>query len=182
MVAKKKIVGKTNPTGVNKGIEKGVATSQFEGRVICKKCGKDIEFTLGTELHRKCPRCGAVVERNIKHEEHQAGKIIKWDILRRSKKTWLLFGLFLAGVAVAYNIAGFFTCLFADGRWWLALMSIPFIVGAYFCIRVTRKKSASGKYKFFAWTAGGVLILAAALVVVTAIPELSEKVKDLVNR
>ena len=167
----------TKKTGVNKGIEKGVSTEQFKDLVICKKCGKEVEFTLGSTLFLKCPRCNARVERDIKREEKQAKKIIKWDILRRSKKAQLAFGFFLTVLAAGYNILGFFLGWF-EPNWWMGLFSIPFIIIAYFCIRGTKTQSASKKYKFYAWLAGWVVLAAIIVVVATTVPAIADWIRD----
>ena len=178
MAAKSKVMNK-KATGVNKGLKEGMQPEQFEGRVICKKCGKDIEFTLQSELFQKCPRCGKVVERQAKDETKRAGRIIKWDILRRSKRAMLRIGAFLSVVAITYNLTGFFTGLFnkplGNGTfWWLALLSLPLVVLAYFCMRTTYVKSASKKYKFFAWLSFSLVIIALALIVITAVPDFNK--------
>ena len=179
-MAKKNTTDK-KPTGVNKGIKEGIDPEKFKGRVICKKCGKDIEFTLESELFRKCPRCGARVERDIEAETAEAKKIIKYDIMKRAKKFTLHFGIFLTAVALAWNITGFFTGLFAGNFWWLAMLSLPLIALSYALTRVTRLKSASKRYKFFAWLALVLNLIALAAVVVTAVPVINEKLIEWYN-
>ena len=159
-------------TGVNKGIEKGVSEEQFNGKVICKKCGKEVEFTLGSKLFVKCPRCNARVERDLKSENKKANKIIKWDILRRSKKAQLAFGLFLVVLGAGFVVLNFFLNFLGD-MWWLGFAGLPFIlVGALF-IMITRKNSASKKYKFYAWLAGWI-VLAAIAVTLISIPAVAD--------
>jgi len=177
-----KPVKKTPPpkkTGVNKGIEKGVAEKEFEDRVICKKCGKGIDFTLGSKLFVKCPRCNARVERNLKHENKKANKIIKWDILRRSKKAQLIFGLFWVILGAGFVIANFFLDFLGD-LWYLGFLALlPIFLGSYF-IMITRKNSASKKYKFYAWLAGW-LVLAAIAVTAISVPAVADWARDLLN-
>lgn len=169
-------------SGVNKAMQEGVAPSEFTSRVICKKCGKDIEFTLGSELFLKCPRCQNRVERNLADENKGAKKIIKYDILRRSKKYLLQFGFVLTLLVLAYNTVGFFCGLFDDGKWWLALLSLPFVAIAYVFVRITYKKSASKKYRVFSFITFGLVALTAAVVVVTAVPLFSEKLMGLYDK
>jgi len=168
-------------TGINKGIEKGVSEQQFKDRVICKKCDKAIDFNLGSKLFIKCPRCDARVERDLKDEEKKAKKIIKWDILRRSKKAQLSFGFTLTVLALAYNIAGFFAGWF-EPHWWFGLFSIPFVVISYFCIKGTKKGSASAKYRFYAWLALIVNFVALLIIIATSAPYLSEKIHEFLGR
>jgi len=179
MTAKKQTVGAVKATGVNKGIKHGVEAEQFEGRVICKKCGKDIEFTLGSELFLKCPRCRNKVERDLKSENKESKKIIKFDLLRRSKKYLLHFGVLLTALALTYNIFGFFSSLFANHGWWLALVSLPLVALSVACTRITRLKSASKKYRFFAWLAIGLNLAALAVICITALPELNARLLTL---
>jgi len=174
MTAKKQSTGAIKPTGINKGIKEGIDAEKFQGRVICKKCGKDIEFIMGSDLFVRCPRCKNKVERDLATENKEAKKIIKYDILRRSKKYLLQIGFVLTCIALAWNIAGFFSEWFASGYWWLALMSIPLVLLSLATTRVTRMKSASKKYRFFAWLALGLNIFALAVIAVTAIPYLNE--------
>lgn len=159
--------------GVNKGIEKGVDSDKFYDKVICKKCGKEIEFLLEGKFFQKCPRCNARVERNLKQEGKQAKRIIVLDILRRSKRAQLHFGFILTMISFAYSVTGFFTGIFTGNRWWLALLSLPFVVLAFFLMKGTRQKSASKKYKFYAWLALIINFVAFALIVVTAVPPLN---------
>jgi DNA-directed RNA polymerase subunit RPC12/RpoP len=168
-------------TGVNKGIEQGMSPEDFSDMVVCKKCGKDVEFTLGSKLFMKCPRCGARIERNLKKEEQQAKGIIKDDIKRRNKHAWLSVGFFLTIVSIAYSIAGFFTNLFLNGDWYLALFALPLIVISYFCMRRTRDHSASRLFRFYARLALIVNFVALALIIVTAWPWLTDKVMDLLG-
>jgi len=141
----------------------------FKGRVICKKCGKDIDFTLGSELFQKCPRCNGKIDRDIVAEDKQAKKIIKFDILRRAKKYTLEFGVFFALAAIAWNIIGFYGEWFEDGKWWLALLSLPFIAISYICTRITRLKSASKRYRILAWAALILICIALALSIATTV-------------
>lgn len=167
---------KTKPpkkTGVNKGIEKGVDPEKFYEKVICKKCGKEIEILLEGKYFQKCPRCEARVERNLKQEGKQAKRIIVLDILRRSKRAQLHLGFFLTLVSLAFSITGFFTGIFLP-RWWLALVTLPLVVLGYFCMLGTRQKSASKKYKFYAWLALIINFVAFGLIVITAVPLFNE--------
>lgn len=164
-------------TGVNKGIQKGVTEAQFNDKVICKKCGKEIEFTLGSQLFVKCPRCNKRMERNLKEENRRANRIIKWDILRRSKKAQLIFGLFWVIAGAGFNILNFFFAWIPANLWGLGFLTLPLIMlGAYF-IMITRKTSASKKYKFYAWLAGWI-VLAALAVTLISIPAVADYVRD----
>ena len=177
MVAKKN--QSLKPTGVNKGIKEGIDPKEFQGRVICKKCGKDIEFTLGSELFLRCPRCKGKIERDIKSEGKEAEKIIKFDLFRRSKKYLLQISFVLTSIAIAYNITGFFCGLFEPPLWWLALMSLPLVAVSYVCAAVARKKSAAKRYRIWAWVAVGLIGFAIAAIVVTVIPDINEKLMEL---
>jgi hypothetical protein len=177
MAKKNSKTAAAKPTGINQGIQEGMSPEQFQGRVICKKCGKDIEFTLGSQLFQRCPRCNIRVERDIASEEKQARKIVKWDILRRSKKTMLTLGFILTLGAIAYNVIGHFTDIFDDGHWWFALFSLPAVVCGYLCINITRFRSASKLYKFYAWLAVGLCVLALLIIIATAVPAISVYLK-----
>jgi len=168
-------------TGVNKGIEKGVEKEQFKDEVVCKKCGKEIEFTLGSKLFVKCPRCNARVERDLKAENKKANKIIKWDILRRSKKAQLSVGFFLTLLGLALNVAAYAANLWTP-YWWIRFATVPFVVLGYFCIRGTKKNSASAKYKFYAWLALWVNLAALLLIVVLTVPFLYEYLDKILAR
>jgi len=164
-------------TGVNKGIQKGVTEEQFNDKVICKKCGKEIEFTLTSQLFVKCPRCNKRMERNLKEEHRRANKIIKWDILRRSKKAQLIFGLFWVILGAGFCVLNFFFDWIPANLWGLGFLALlPIILGAYF-IMITRKQSASKKYKFYAWLAGWI-VLAAIAVTLISIPAVADYVRE----
>ena len=168
-------------TGVNKGIEKGVNEEQFNDKVICKKCGKEIEFTLGSQLFVKCPRCGKRMERNLKHENKKANRIIKWDLLRRSKKAQLSFGFTLIVLALIFNIVAYFAGWFTE-YWWIRFASVPFLVLAFFCIRGTRHGSAMKRYKFYAWLALWVNLGALLLVIALTVPFFYEFIDKILGR
>jgi len=179
MTAKKEQTGAIKPTGVNRAVKEGMDTDQFQGRVICKKCGKDIEFTKGSELFLKCPRCKNKIERDLATEDKEVKKVIKYDILRRSKKYLLQIGFVITCGAIAYNIVGFFSEWFTSGYWWLALLSLPFVALSFACTRITRLKSASKRHRVFAWLALGLNVLALAIIAVTAVPEINTKLSEL---
>jgi len=172
----------STPSGVNKGIQQGMQPEDFRGRVICKKCGKDIEFTLESELFQKCPRCKNKVERCLDAEGQEAKKIIKFDLLRRSKKYLLHIAIFIVSLAIAYNITGFFAGLFAENLWWLGLLSLPLVAVSYIFARVGMKKSAAKRYKVLGWIAVGLNLVALALIVVTAVPYINERLMALYGR
>jgi len=173
-------------TGVNKGIEQGMSKEQFEGRVICKKCGKDIEYTLGSKLFLKCPRCGKRVERCLKDEEKKAKKIIKLDILLRSKRTHLIAGLIFVILGAGFTVLNFCLAVFAgtpiipNNLWGLGFLTLPFILFGAFLIGITRRKSASKKYKFFA-ILSGLLVLIAIAITTICIPDVANWVRGLLN-
>lgn len=171
----------TKKTGVNKGIEKGVSTQQFKDMVICKKCGKEVEFTLGSQLFLKCPRCNARIERDLKKEEKKAKKIIKWDILRRSKKAQLSFGFTLTILALVYNTIGFFAGMF-DEMWWLGLFSVPFVILSYFLMKGTRKGSASVKYRFYAWLALIINLCVLLVIIATSVPLIADELHEFIGK
>jgi len=164
-------------TGVNKGIEKGVAEEKFDSRVICKKCSKEIDFTLGSKLFIKCPRCNARVERCLKTENKQAKKIISLDILSRSKRLYLALGLALVLLGAGFVILNFFAELVSD---WYGLLALVLIIPGAFFIMVTRWKSASKRYRFFAWLAGWI-VLAAVAVTLISIPYIAHEARELLG-
>ena len=165
-------------TGVNKGIQKGVREEKFDDKVICKKCGKEITFTLGSKLFIKCPRCAGRVERCLKEENKRANKIIKWDILRRSKKAQLIIGLFFVILGTGFNALNFFVQFWTGNLQYIGFATLPLILFGGFCIMWTRKTSASKKYKFYAWLAGWIVLAAIVVVVATSVPYLAENVRD----
>jgi len=169
-------------TGVNAGIEQGMPEQMFERKIKCHSCNKEVEYTLGSKLFTKCPRCGKKMERCVGAEKKEARRLIKWDILRRSKRTVLSFGFFLTLMALTFNIVGLFVNLFSDGRWWLALCSLPLIILSYFCMRITKTQSASKKYKFYARLALIVNFVALGVMLITAIPPVTDWVNDLMGR
>jgi len=167
-------------TGVNKGIEKGVSEEKFDGRVICKKCGKEINFTLGSKLFVKCPRCNARVERDLKQENKKANRIISLDILSRSKRLYLAVGLVIVILGAGFNIFNFFYPVIPANLWGLGFCTLPFIFLGAFFIMVTRWKSASKRYKFYAWLAGWI-VLAAIAVTLISIPYIADWARDLIG-
>lgn len=164
-------------SGVNKGIEKGVAEEKFEDRVICKKCGKGVDFTIGSKLFLKCPRCNTRVERNLKSENKKANKIIRWDVFLRSKKTQLVFGLILVILGAGFNILNFFFEWIPANLWGLGFLTLPFIFLGAYSITYTRRNSASKKYKFYAWLSGWI-VLAAVIVTLISIPAIADWVRE----
>jgi len=164
-------------TGVNKGIEKGVAEQQFQDKVICKKCGKELEFTLGSQLFIRCPRCNKRTERNLKTENKKANRIITLDILSRSKRLFLAVGLFLVVIGGGFNVLNFF---FGWVPEWYGLLTLPLIFIGAFCIMITRWKSASKRYKFYAWLAGWI-VLAAIAVTLLSVPYIANWARDLLG-
>jgi len=167
-------------TGVNKGIEQGMSPEQFESRVICKKCGKDIEFTLGSKLFLKCPRCNARVERCLKDENKKAKRIISLDILSRSKRLCLVIGLALVILGAGFNIFNFFYPVIPANLWGLGFLTLILIFPGAFFITVTRYKSASKKYRFYAWLSGWI-VLAAVVVTLISIPYIATWARELIG-
>jgi len=166
----------TKPTGINKVIEKGAPEQEMQGRVICKNCGKDINFTKTVRLHLNCPRCNAALERNIDQEYKQAKRVINYDFYLRNKKYFLYLGLVLASMALAFNTIGFFTQLFVNGRFWIALLSLPFVLINIAIIHFPRLKSQSRKHKILAWLLLVLNILAILAIIATAIPQLNDAI------
>jgi len=171
--------GTIKPTGVNEAIKDGLDPNQFQGRVICKKCGKDIEFTKGSELFLRCPRCHAKVERDLKEENQEVQKVIKYDLLRRSKRYLLQIGFVLTCIAIAYCAVGFFSEWFTSRDWWLALLALPFVAISFAFTRITRLKSATKRYRVFAWLALILNVIALAFIVVTAVPDINNRLHEL---
>jgi len=173
-------------TGVNKGIEKGVSEEKFDGRVICKKCGKEIDFTLGSKLFLKCPRCNVRVERCIDDENKKANKIIKMDVLLRSKRTHLIAGLVFVILGAGFVVLNFCLAVFGgtaiipNNLWGLGFLALPFILFGAFLIGITRRKSASKKYRFFAILSGILVIIALAITTI-CIPDVADWVRGLLN-
>jgi uncharacterized C2H2 Zn-finger protein len=164
-------------TGINKGIEKGVDEKEFASKVFCKKCDKEIEFTLGSKLFVKCPRCNARLERDLKDENKKANRIIKWDVLRRSKKAQLITGLVFVILGAGFNILNFFVDFMPSKLWALGLLTlIPVLLGGLL-IANTKNTSASKKYKFYAWLAGWVVLAAVAVVIITTVPAIAGEIR-----
>lgn len=155
-----------------------VSPDDIKGRIICKKCGKDIEYTKGVELFKNCPRCHAPLERNLEKENKDVKKVINYDLTKRLKKYLLFPALFLAGLALAYSIVGFFTELFANHGWWLAFVSLPLIIVSMLLTKFPRLKTTSKKYKVFSWIAFVLNIIAFAAFIVTVIPDVNAKLLE----
>ena len=169
----------TKPSGINEVIKKDAPVEEMKGRVICKKCGKDIEFKKTVRLHLKCPRCSSVLERNIDEEYKTSKRVITYDFFRRNKKYFLYLGFFLTAGALAYNIIGFFTQLFANHGFWLALLSIPLVLVSIGFTHFPRLKSQSKRHRFFAWTTLILNIVAVAAIIITSVPQINEYLLEL---
>jgi len=167
----------TKTTGINKAIENANA-DKFQSRVICKKCGKDIEFTKGVELHLDCPRCKTKLERDLGKEAKHAKKIINYAWFMKNKKYFLYVSFGLAIAAIIYNVALFFTQVFANDLWWLALMSIPLVIFSVVFTSFPRLKSTRIKHRIFAWATLVLNVIAIAAIVTTSIPELNDRLLD----
>jgi len=151
--------------------------TDVQERVICEKCGKDIEITEGASP-QKCPRCESTIECGGARPNKLIERIIKYDLLRRSKKYVVHFAVVLVGLAIAFNITGFFTGLFSNGFWWLALLSLPLVAVSYVFARVAMKKAVARRYKVLAWIVVGLNAFALACVVVTSVPYINELLMD----
>ena len=153
-------------------------TEKVQGRVICPKCGKDIEYTKAVELFQNCPRCGAPLGRDMNKETAEVKKVIKYDFIRRTKKYFLPLGLFITALCVAYNIVGFFTQLFVR-HWWLALITLPFVSVSILITNYSRLASTSKKWRIIAWLVVMLNVAAIALIIVTCIPDVNAKLGHL---
>jgi len=152
----------------------------LKDRVICKKCGKDVEYTKAVEMHQNCPRCKAPLGRDLKEENKQAKRIINYDLLMRLKKYFLFFAFVLTTIAIAFNSILFFTQVFANRGWWIALMSLP-LVGLSFLFMLSgalKLKSKSKKLRFFSWLVIILNIVAISAIVITAVPQLNDKLLE----
>jgi phage FluMu protein Com len=161
--------GKTKPKGVNEGLKKGMDKKEFQDRVLCKTCGKDIEFTKGMNLFLKCPRCKKPLERSLKQEVKQSNQIIYYDFIRKNRRYFVFVGIALALIAIAYNIVGYLCCLFDNDMWWLALMSLPLVAISCLLTFYTRFKNTTHKYAIMSWVLLGLNIGATVLIIVSAI-------------
>jgi len=166
------------PTGINKVISKGAPQDEMHGRVICKKCGKDIEFKKTVRVHMTCPRCNEALERSLDSEYKQARKIISYDFFRRNKKYFLYLGLALTAGALAWNIIGFFTQLFANHGFWLGLLSIPLVVLSLAVTNYPRLKSASKKYRVLTWLMLMLNVIAVVAIIITSVPYINERLAE----
>jgi len=170
---------KQKPTGINEGIKKGISVDEFAGRVICKKCGKDVEFKKTVKLHMDCPRCKTPLERNINQEYKQSKKIITYDFFRRNRKNFLYLSLFLTAIAITFNVVGFFTQLFYNYGWWWALVTIPLVITSISLTHFPRLKSESKKHRILTWLLCVLFVVAISAIVITAVPYLSERLVDI---
>lgn len=163
---------------VNRGIKKGVDTELFKDHVICTKCGKDVEFTLESQLFVNCPRCGKKLERNLKKETAEGKQVIREDIKRRGKGAILSFASFLTFVGLIYLGVALFTGLIAD-NWLFAMIPLPlFIISLITTIML--KKSVSLKVRLgckIMFIINIVLIAAAVAVIFDPIREFLPWVK-----
>ena len=152
---------------------------ELKSRVICKNCGKDVEFTKTSQLHRTCPRCKAPLDRDIAKEQKQVKGIINFDFLRKAKRYFLFFAFALSCIAIGYNCILFFTQVFSDKGWWIALMSIPLVVLSIIFSSSIRLKSTSKKMRVFSWLVLILNIVAIAAIVVTSVPQINDKLTEL---
>jgi hypothetical protein len=169
----------------DKGLEIKLAEVKpaIEARIVCKNCGKDFKYTKSVELHQQCPRCNAPLGRDLKKEEKDvkrtSRRVIIYDFLKRNKKYLLFVGIIMTVTAIAWNVLGYFLELFPKYGWWIALMSLPFIALSFICSSTISLKSTSTKIRIFSWLAVILNVIAIAAVIVTAIPELNQKLLDL---
>jgi len=165
--------GKIEKTGINKAIDKDLPTQDFKDKVVCKKCGKVTEYTKGVKMYTRCPLCNEPLERDLVKEEKEGKAIIKYSLLRRSKRYFIYIGLVLTAISIAYNVIGFFTQLFDNGFWWLALMSLPLVIISAVLSTYARFKSSMKRYRFMSWLIVVINIVALAAIAVTAVPYLN---------
>jgi len=165
-------------TPINKALDKGISKEDFKSNVICKKCGKDIEFLKTVELHLKCPRCKTPLERDLAKENKHGKKVINYDFFRRNKKYFLYVGLISTALALVYNIGGFFLQLFAQHGFWYALISAPFVLISLTFTSITRLKSKSKKHRILEWTLLILNIIAIVAIIITVIPPLNDKLLE----
>jgi len=154
---------------------------QLRERVICQKCGKDVEFTKSVEVLSVCPRCKAPLGRDLKKETKEAKRIINFAFLMRLKKYFLFFAFALTCTAIAYNFILFFSQVFTGGYWWAALCSLPLI--AMSCLLMftgsLKLKSPNKVLRFFSWICVILNIVALCAVAITAVPQLNDKLLEL---
>ena len=159
-------------------IENDAQKKELKSRVICKSCGKDIEFTKTSELHMNCPRCKAPLNRDIAKENKAVKRIINFAFLRKMKRYFLFYAFLFSSIAIAYNCILFFTQVFADHGWWIALMSIPLVVLSIIFSTSIRLKSTSKRMRVFSWLIILLNIIAVLAVVITAVPQLNDKLLE----
>ncbi|MDR0462306.1 MAG: hypothetical protein LBG88_03170 [Christensenellaceae bacterium] len=154
----------------------------IKGRIICKQCGKDFEYTKSVELHQQCPRCNAPLGRNLKDENKDVKRtqrrIIVYDFFRRYKKYFLFVAVFMTIGAIAWNVLGFFLQLFSQHGWWIALLSLPFVALSSVLSSTLSLKSTSKKIRIYSWLAIILNAIAIATIVVTCVPQLNEKLLE----
>ena len=151
----------------------------MKNRLICKKCGKDVEYTNTIEIHTNCPRCRAPLGRDLGKEHKQAKRVYMYDFLRRNKKYFLYISIFLTIFAIGYNVVGFFAQLFSKHGWYFALLSIPFVVFSSLATSALFLKTSSRKIRILSLIAIILNLIAIAAIVVTSVPELNEKLMEL---
>ena len=160
--------------------------------VLCPKCGMDIENAAGattpasgTPLANgkpsagvtKCPRCG--VDLNAPVSGGKTIRIIHFGLINRAKKYFLHFALLLTCAALAYNITMFFTQVFVVHGWWLALLSLPFVVLSVFMTNYARLRSDNKMYRRLAWCVVILNVIAAATIIVTSLPQVNAELVSL---
>ena len=165
----------SKPSQVNKGIKKGVETELFKEIVICNRCDKEVEFTLESELFRKCPRCGKKLDRNIKKETKEGKKVIKEDIKRRGKGKILAFANFIAFVGFVYLIVALATNLIASS-WWYALIPQPLFIVSLISTFIT-KQSVSMKVRFYS----RILFIVSIVLIVIAVAAIFPEIRGLIG-
>ena len=146
----------------------------IKGRVICKKCGKDVEFTKTSELHQLCPRCKTPLDRNLAKEGKELKRIIYYGFFRRYKKFFLFVAVVMTAAALAFNIIGFLTQWFSSREWWMSMLSIPFVLLSSLMSCTGSFRSTSKKFRVFSWIAVSLNIIAAIAIVITSVPQLND--------
>ena len=151
-------------------------------RIICKKCGKDVEFTKTVTVHLDCPRCKAPLGRDLKQEGKDVNrserKEITYAFLRQYKKYFLFFALIATITAITLNCIFFFTQVLEKYGW---TISVPFVVFSLACSGTLGFKSSSRKIRVLSWIV--ILLNAAAIacIIMTSIPSFNDSVREWYN-
>ncbi|MCL2228591.1 MAG: hypothetical protein FWC00_02045 [Firmicutes bacterium] len=162
----------------NKGrsvpIKNEAMKQELKSRVICKTCGKDIEFTKTVKMHSDCPRCNTPLDRDFKAEQKSARHIINYDFLKTLRRYYVFIALVLVSVAIAFNVSLFFSLVIQVEGWWIALCSLPLVaISVWLSCKSIRFKSKTKMLRICSWCVFVLNIVAIILIIITSIPQVN---------